>query len=89
MKGDHLGRDAHIRMVRLMGVSELFSSKELDYFKEQIPSVSDISFLSIPRIIILFLRLSKSPASVCQREGVGDLKAPDLFFDFSHSQRNC
>lgn len=74
-------------MARLTGAFELFSSKEFNYFKEPGPSVSDISFLSIPRSTILFQRLSKSPASVCQREEVGDMKAPDLFdtFDFSHS----
>lgn len=78
-------------MVRLMGVFELFSSKEFNYFKEQGRSVSDISFLSIPRSTIIFERLSKSPASVCQKDEVGDVKASDLFdtFVFSHPKSTC
>lgn len=38
----------------MMGVFELFSLEWLNYFKEQGPSVSDISFLSIPRSTMFF-----------------------------------
>lgn len=54
----------------MTGVFELFSSTWFNYFKEQGSSVSEISFLSIPRPTILF-SVSVSRQHPCGERGEG------------------